>query len=370
MQKLKILIVDDDTVNAMILKANLVKLNHDVIIAENGKIAVEMFEKKIRIDLVLMDIKMPIMDGFEATKLIKENCGNDFVPVIFITAINFDNDQDSLNKCIESGGDDFLSKDPFPSIQIINAKISAHNRIRQNNIVLNRERSDASIILKNAVKPIVDDRVKYIAIPANKSTVSGDLFLYKKKNNNKGFIAMIGDFTGHGIGAALGSLTTIYIFNTMTEKNSPLSDIIREINQELRKILPIQINCAACFLDMNSDNCLTIWNGGLPEQIWYKENKHVLEKIHGKNPFLRVLSNIIYDVETIQTQPDDRLYIYTDGIIEARNFEGNMFSQKNLEDCITDCACSDGIFERIKNKSNDFHKFNNDDDITLVEIRL
>ena len=120
-----VLIADDDRINRMVLHAMLQKDGHTVYVAENGQEAVSLFEQH-QPDLVLMDVMMPYMDGYEATSRIKALTGERFVPVIFLTAMT---DAQALVHCVECGGDDFLHK-PYKHA-ILKAKIAALERVRQ-----------------------------------------------------------------------------------------------------------------------------------------------------------------------------------------------------------------------------------------------
>ncbi|MDE3019466.1 MAG: response regulator [Nitrospirota bacterium] len=102
--------MDDARINLLVLEAILSREGHRVVQAENGLEAVAAFERD-RPDLVLMDIMMPVMDGYEATRRIKARCGGRFVPVIFLTAIT---DATQLAACVEKGGDDAPS-DSLPA---------------------------------------------------------------------------------------------------------------------------------------------------------------------------------------------------------------------------------------------------------------
>ncbi|WP_062058813.1 response regulator [Aquimarina longa] len=103
-----ILIVEDGNVNFLFLKTILLKMEgYKFIIhrAENGKEAVEICKKNTSIDLILMDIKMPIMDGYTATKKIKKIRPN--IPIIAQTAYST---EDDIQKALDAGCDDFVSK--------------------------------------------------------------------------------------------------------------------------------------------------------------------------------------------------------------------------------------------------------------------
>src|SRR5487761_2641839 len=103
---MKILVVDDDRGTRLLLKSFLVRGGYVVVEAENGEEALQVFQLDPP-DIILMDVSMPVMTGYEAATLIKNNFAKRFVPIIFLTGHS---DNESLVKCVESGGDDFLTK--------------------------------------------------------------------------------------------------------------------------------------------------------------------------------------------------------------------------------------------------------------------
>jgi two-component system, HptB-dependent secretion and biofilm response regulator len=106
LNKLKILAVDDNRTNLHILQVFLKKLGHEVILAENGEEAVRRFAAD-KPDLVLLDIMMPVMNGFEAARRIKAMTREHWTPIIFLSALNRD---ENLVEGLEAGGDDYLTK--------------------------------------------------------------------------------------------------------------------------------------------------------------------------------------------------------------------------------------------------------------------
>lgn len=104
MNQKTILIAEDDELNFMILKLYLEKTKAKILRAENGKIATEMVLNQ-NIDMIFMDIKMPVMDGIEAMKIIKSSHPN--IPIFAQTAFTFSEDKE---KCLEAGFDKYLSK--------------------------------------------------------------------------------------------------------------------------------------------------------------------------------------------------------------------------------------------------------------------
>ncbi|MCF8228759.1 MAG: response regulator [Bacteroidales bacterium] len=107
---LRVLIVEDNKINQKIIKVFVSKLGHESVMAENGKIAVELFEKE-KFDCILMDIQMPVMDGMEATRIIRsleeDLEENEYTPIIAVTASSPFEDQQEF---IKAGMDEYIPK--------------------------------------------------------------------------------------------------------------------------------------------------------------------------------------------------------------------------------------------------------------------
>ncbi len=115
---MKILLVEDNLMNQKVVMFNLKKLNLEIAPAVTGSEAIELF-KNNEFSLVLMDIMLPEMDGYQITQAIREmekqNNIENPVPIIALTANTYDNDKE---KCFNAGMNDYLSK-PFTSKQLI-----------------------------------------------------------------------------------------------------------------------------------------------------------------------------------------------------------------------------------------------------------
>src|SRR5882762_7784602 len=101
-REMKILVVDDSrTIRAGM--ANLIgRMGHTVIEAANGEEALRLFAEE-RPELVLIDVMMPLMDGYEAAKRMRQSQGDDWVPILFLSSMEADQD---LDRAIDAGGDD------------------------------------------------------------------------------------------------------------------------------------------------------------------------------------------------------------------------------------------------------------------------
>jgi len=110
--KLAILLVEDNDLNQRLMKISLTRYHYNVTVAVNGLEGVQMFVNQ-KFDLILMDIMMPVMDGFEATKEIrkleKKDASLGHTPIIAFTANTINNDRE---KCVNGGMDDIIEK-PF-----------------------------------------------------------------------------------------------------------------------------------------------------------------------------------------------------------------------------------------------------------------
>lgn len=109
----KILVVDDHPASRMTAAALLAVEGYEVLEAENGPVALKMISES-KPDVILLDVMMPGMDGFEVCRQLKQDEQTRLIPVIFITALN---DRRSRIRGIEAGGDDFLTK-PFDRLEL------------------------------------------------------------------------------------------------------------------------------------------------------------------------------------------------------------------------------------------------------------
>ena len=124
-EKLKILAVDDNRTNLHILQVFLKKQGHEVITGENGEEAVRLFQTESP-DVVLLDIMMPVMNGFEAARRIKALVPDRWIPVVFLSALNRD---ENLIEGLAAGADDYLTK-PINFV-VLEAKLRTMQRSPQ-----------------------------------------------------------------------------------------------------------------------------------------------------------------------------------------------------------------------------------------------
>lgn len=118
----RVLVADDTVANRTLVKAYLSRLGFGVVLAENGKEAVELFERE-PLDIILMDVMMPVMDGLEATREIRRRAPERWIPIVMLSALGSDAD---VVSGLDTGADDYLVK-PL-SYQIFAAKMRTVSR--------------------------------------------------------------------------------------------------------------------------------------------------------------------------------------------------------------------------------------------------
>ncbi|ASP40586.1 fused response regulator/phosphatase [Bacterioplanes sanyensis] len=377
---IRILIADDNSTDRMLLSRIVRNQGHQVIEAENGAEAVELFQQQ-RPEMVLMDVMMPLMNGKDAAKKIKALAGEELVPLIFLTSLT---DAQSLADCLESGGDDFLSK-PYNNV-IIQAKIKSFSRMRDMQQILQQQRDTIAtnnehlLHEQHVAKAVFDNvahagclsapNIRYIVSPL--SIFNGDVLLAARKPGG-GMHVLLGDFTGHGLPAAIGAMPMAEIFYGMTSKGFALRDVLREINLKLKGILPVGFFCCAAVVDMNFDRGhAAIWMGGVPDCVLLRANGERIE-LKSSNLPLGVLSNEQFNdtLDDYVMEVGDRLLMWSDGILEARNADGKMFGEPRLKQVLDDSSSVDQVFDGIHRALDQFMGGSQrDDDTTLIELQM
>jgi len=384
---LKVLIADDNDSDRLLLTTIVQNAGHQVFAVANGQDAVNAFNDN-RPDIVLLDAMMPIMDGFQAAEHITDLAGEEAIPIVFLTSLK---DAASLAKCLDAGGTDFLSK-PYNRL-ILAAKIRALGRLRKLQLLVRMQRDRLAIhhdhlIREQEVAKRVFDNIAHpgcVNSPNMKAHLSpmavfnGDMVLAARKPDG-GMFVLIGDFTGHGLPAAIGAMPASEIFYGMTNKGFSLQEIISEINKKLSNILPVGVFCCCALVDFSFDrNIIQIWAGGLPELFLYRgadkslSKADAIEAVGSKHLPLGVLSPQRFnsDVQVFEMRQGDRLYLWTDGILEAGDDKGDMFGEDRLKTVFLKNTTIDVMFDEILGAVDQFTgRQEQDDDHTLVEVKM
>ncbi len=369
----KALIVDDEKTNRLILKSLLGKQGYQTIEAVNGQEAIDLFNQE-NPSIIFMDVMMPLIDGYEATRQIKAASANRFVPIIFLTAMS---DEVALAQCIEAGGDDFLVK-PYDKV-ILQSKIRSMQRIAALNrevqgmySMIHREQEIAESVFVNAIQSsnIENQYLRQVVRPAG--IFSGDMVL-SAYSPSRDLFFLTGDFTGHGLLAALGAMPVSEVFRAMTTKGFSPEEILTGINKKLKSMLPVGMFFGAQLVVVNHDlEHVRVFNAGMPDVIIVDgETNQIKHQLASTGLPLGVESNID-PREMLQYAPisnNDKILMHSDGLIEARNAADQEFGSERLMESIARSP-KNKIFDQV---FTDLDRFCGDvktqaDDVTLVEI--
>ena len=162
---------------------------------------------------------------------------------------------------------------------------------------------------------------------------NGDLILVAQTPAG-GQHVLLGDYTGHGLSAAIGAIPATETFHAMTRKGLGLREIVSEMNRKLHATLPTGQYLAACMLEWNPRlGIVRAWNGGLPDVIIVSGQGRGLARIPSRNIPLGIMGDgeVKHALDVRQIDHGDRIYLYSDGLIEARNKDGVMFGEERLE---------------------------------------
>lgn len=372
------LVVEDDSASRQFIARILEDAQYKTIPVANGEDAVRSWERH-RPDVVLMDLELPGINGYETTHQIKALAADQWVPVIFVTAHT---DDATLSACFDAGGDDFIAK-PVNK-QALTARVNAVMRRSESYRAQYHERRELAYfrnmveteqeIAHRVFQSIMDrDRldlpnIRYSLSPM--SIFNGDLLLAAEKPDGDTNL-LIGDFTGHGLAASIGSLPTAEIFYAMTAKGFGIVDVMAEINRRLCGLLPVGIFLAACGVEFNSGlRSAQVWNGGIPDVLIRRAGGAELEQLPGLHVPIGVLGEDEFDgtVDLVDVNPGDRFYIYTDGVIETESLAGDQLGLPSLRRIVRYTSEDDRVFSRILERVDTFRAGREQsDDVTLLE---
>ncbi|BCN93213.1 hypothetical protein THMIRHAM_09980 [Thiomicrorhabdus immobilis] len=320
-----ILAVDDEQMNRYILE-DIIEDRYQLKTVESGEACLEVVKENVP-DLILLDINMPGISGYEVCKRLKENPLTSHIPVIFLTAmVKVDDEKNGL----QMGAVDYISK-PFTE-SILLARINTHlelsftrKKLEHNHKLLKQERDYIEKIIDcmHSDKRYDSSCLKVMASPVDVS--NGDIVLSACNQKHHQHI-LFGDFTGHGIHAAIAGPLVSSLFYTLVEQNHSAEFILSLINDELFRKLPTQHFLAATYIDWNKEQGqVTIWNFGSPDAIFYDQQQ--FQFVPSMSLALGILEFNQHSLEPLSfsIKTDDKLYVFSDGITEVVNPQGEEF---------------------------------------------
>ncbi|MCS7073388.1 MAG: response regulator [Bacteroidia bacterium] len=360
----KILIVDDNPLNIKVLSNTLTEYQqYDVLTANTGERAILIAERALP-QLILLDINMPGIDGYETCRRLKQNAKTSSIPIIFLSALD---DTESKVKGFQVGGIDYITK-PFQKEEVI-SRVQAQLRIFELTTHLekkNHELTEYAEELKATMNQLEEtnrllldsinyaQRIQSSIIPGltklreffpesfvlhlPRNIVSGDFYYLHQIQNRKYIIAA--DCTGHGVPGAFMSLIGILLLDKIfSELRKPTPALVLEtLNFHLQKIL--------------KSKDLQLYDGMDIIVVSWEENIRQLQMASSMRPML------LCQNRELQIIPGEKISIGW-GLFNAREFQNY---QIKLSDGDSFYLFSDGYpdqFGGVQNKKYNTRRFYN-----------
>ena len=347
---------------------------HEVLQADTWKALLAQFAEFLP-DLVLLEPALSDVIGYCNATEVKRLRPDRFVPVILITEIS---NSITLAHFLGSGADDFIEP-PYNHL-VLKAKIAGLERMDEIYRRLEdfHDRTQQELHLaKHMFASITNQKSKEAPYIDHWSLAaghfSGDLLIFERTPDNALHI-MLGDFTGHGLAAAIGALPTSDIFFAMTKKGFGIGEIAAEINLKLHRLMPTGQFCAACLISIAPrENRIVVWNGGLPAILLVNENREVIHQLSSDKLPLGILDaeNFSAQTATVDTENVCHAILYSDGLVEAQNAQGHAFGDHGLSRALGAECTSCSLIQNIKTEVIHFlGGLEPHDDISLLTVNM
>jgi len=381
-----LLVVDDNEDNRYTLSRRLARAGYtDVATASNGREALHFLSSR-PFDLLLLDIMMPEMNGYEVLEQLKSSTELRDLPVIMISALD---EMDSVIRCVELGAEDYLAKPFNPTL--LRARIGASlekKRLRdemRSSLQRLEHEMDAARKLQLGMLPQVfpaftpQQPVRVHALMEPAREVGGDLYDCFYASDNL-FCFLVGDVSGKGAPAAMFMARTRSLVRMAVElwlQLSPdaisLTRIAETVNREL-----CQNNDDRMFVTLflglldARKGVLAYVNAGHPAPCILRLAGD-LEKLDGKAEMpLGVRHNTRYHSRSASLRCGDAVFVVTDGVIEAMNARSELYTSKRL-DAVLRAVCEASPEDMVRSVTDDVHTFTGSapkaDDLTVLALR-
>jgi serine phosphatase RsbU (regulator of sigma subunit) len=183
---------------------------------------------------------------------------------------------------------------------------------------------------------------------------------------------LLGDFTGHGLPAAVGAMPLAEVFYGMTAKGFGLSQTLREMNAKLKRILPVDMFCCATLLCLSFQRrSVEVWNGGMPDGYLHSIATGERTPLKARHLPLGVLSPQTFDdrTEVLPMAVGDRVFLLSDGVLDTCDTLDQLFGVERLQRVFAANRQPDELFAEIEQALRDF-RGEARDDVSMVEVSL
>lgn len=383
----RILIVDDEPFNVDYLEQELEDLHYETLTAVNGKEALEKISSELP-DLVLLDIMMPVMDGFSVLQAVKADAETRNIPIIVISA---NNDLKNMVRGIELGAEDYLPKPFEPTI--LQARISSclekkQLRDKEQLYLQSLERElDIAREIQTEFLPYELPKItgwETAAYFKAAKEVAGDFYdTFTLPDGN--LICVIGDVCGKGVGAAL----FMTLFRSLIRATCTSSDFTENTNQSFtpaeRLIHAVSFtnNYVArihessnmfatvfiCLINVQKGALSYINAGNDLPYLFHVDG--TFEELSKTGPAVGAIEDAKFKVNEVNMQSGDLLLAFTDGIPDAQNTQSQFYGRARVTDLIK--QTNDGAASCMEKIGHDISQFIGEarqfDDITMLAVK-
>src|SRR5215469_3116964 len=319
-QKL-ILIVDDTPTNIGVISGAL-KDSYKTKIATNGKKALDLASAEEKPDLILLDVMMPEMDGYEVCSHLKADPATREIPVIFLTGQTSPDDE---TRGFEVGAVDYVHK-PF-SPAVVKARVRSHillrearaqlaAQLREINNELEMAREIQLAILPHTLPKLLGLEIAARYLPM--TSVAGDFYDFINIDGQHLGI-LVADVSGHGLPSALiASMLQVALTAQVPHASDP-ARVLSGLNRALFGKFTLNfVTAAYVYVDLEK-NVMRYAGAGHPPMLRYRQSTRNTDKILENGLVLGIFDEATYKTLELPLEPGDRHVLYTDGIPEAAN---------------------------------------------------
>ncbi|MCP4132778.1 MAG: fused response regulator/phosphatase [bacterium] len=367
--KALILIVDDVPKNIQVLGNILNKESYRIAFATDGKQALDMVYN-LHPDLILLDIMMPEMDGYEVCRKLKESRDTRDIPIIFLTAKT---ETEDIVKGFQFGAVDYVTK-PFNSAVLL-ARVQTHLELKRAKDTMKLDLELARNIQENILPKNIDkiDGLAFSTRYYPLSEVGGDI--YDITEIKPGYVRVfLADATGHGVQAALVTMLIKSEYNQLKRILKEPAELLESLNNfyiDSYKSVAVFFTCLVCDIDLNK-NRLIFASAGHPAQ--YLISNDSLEELAHTGKMIGIIDNVEYQNIVKEFNPGHKILMYTDGIIEEVNSSGEEFGEDRVVSILNTIQdrpvdeIVETLFKELKEFSQSEDVVNRNDDITAIGV--
>jgi len=375
-EKKLVLVVDDATANLQIVHSML-KDDFKIRVATSGAKALALVKTKPQPDLILLDVTMPEMDGYEVCTILKAAPESRDIPVIFLTGKT---EADDETKGFEVGAVDYIHK-PF-SPAVVKARVHTHLVLREAREQLARQLLSINSELEMAreiqmsILPHEIPQIRGLEIAARylpMTSVAGDFYDFIVVDE-KHLGILVADVSGHGLPAALIASMLKSALSAQSPHACDPARVLEGLNRSLcGKFKHHFATAAYAFVDMEKNSMRYAAAGHPPLLLWRVSTGSASEVLENGLP-LGLLPETTYSVVDVPVESGDKALLYTDGIPETTSpseqefgvdlFKGFLESNHDLK---ADCF-ADSLFDELSSWSETPKGEGQQDDITLLAI--